>query len=103
MPREPTVDDLLLRLERIHIEEAEIVEQIKQARLRERQRTTVAVAIPVPIAPAADSFRVGQRVRIINDSDHPQGVVTRVTAKRVYVQTNDGPPKCRAPKNLRLV
>ena len=100
MPTEPTVDELIQQLERVHIEEARIVEQIKQERLREGRRTPVAVAIGVPLAGVTtNGFRIGQRVRVNNVRDernHLQGTVTKVTDTRVYLRTDNGYTTWRA-------
>ena len=48
-------------------------------------------------------FRIDDRIRIINGvraGQVPTGVVTRVTADRIYITTDDGTHTWRARRNL---
>ena len=107
MTTEPTVDELIQQLARVHIEEARIVEELQRARARETRRARVAAAIGIPNRVTTSDFHTGQRVRISNARDErnqSQGTVTRVTASRVHIRTDDGDVVLRAPQNLvRLV
>ena len=107
MSRAPSISELIERLRDIRIQEAEVIELIEQAATNAREeRAARAVAIPPP--PALDGnglptvYQVGDRVRIINAraGQVPTGTVTRVTADRITIITDDGTRTWRARRNV---
>ena len=91
------VDTLLRRLQDLRIQEDDIIRRIEVARADE--------------AETARPFAVGDRVKILNNVRYfglpsardRTGTVTKITAKRVFLQTDNGNETNRAPKNLALI
>jgi hypothetical protein len=82
---EESVDELIRQLETLRIQEDTLLRQIIQARAREsqqRQDTDGLIGRPV-----TDRDRVG--------------TVTKITRKRVFLQTDNGVNTNRAPENLQ--
>ena len=107
MPEE-TVDELLRQLEGLQIQEALVIERIRQARTREQQASVANELINRVEVP----FVVGCVVEIINavrplhgpiTNKDRRGKVTKVTDNRIYLITESGNHTWRAQKNLRLI
>lgn len=104
-----TVDELLQRLERLRIEEDQVIRQLLAARAQE----TADAATSESDTTSTREFRVGDRVRIVNAVRGPigrpvnegdrVGTVTKVTRKRVFLLTGNGGTTNRAPTNLRII
>jgi hypothetical protein len=107
---EESVEELIRQLEALRVREDTLVQQIIQARARENQQQEQNTGAGVDRA-AAD-YRIGDRVRIVNQSrgligKAPVtecdwvGTVTKITRKRVFLRTDNGTNTNRAPENLR--
>lgn len=107
---EDSVDELILQLERLRVREDALLRQIVQARAREsqeRQENSTGADSE------AASYRIGDRVRVTNQSrgilgrqvtDRDRvGTVTKITKKRVFLRTDNGTSTNRAPENLRRI
>jgi len=112
---EDSVDELIARLEVIRIQE----DRLRDERRRVQERLRVARALEIgnaatahPIPSASVAFARHDRVKILNPITHTRsghriteadylGTVTRITAQRVFLKTDNGDEVCRAPKNLR--
>ena len=104
-----SVDELLQRLERLHIEEEQVLRELVAARARE----TADAAPNNSEGTTTREFRVGDRVRITNAIRSPLGrpanegdrvgTVTKVTRKWVFLVTGNGGSTNRAPSNLRII
>ena len=95
MAEEPSLSELIEQLKRIRIQEARVIDQIERV---ERTRATRATAHTVD-----NVFQPGSRVRITNGvkaGQWPTGTVTKVSANRISITTDDGTKTWRAPKNL---
>jgi len=95
------IDELLERLRRVRIQEEDLIERIVAARARETETTS---------GTQARSFKIGDRVKITNrikyfgraqNAGDENGTVTKITAKRVHILTDNGILTNRDPKNLR--
>jgi len=103
-----TVDELLQHLERLRIEEDQVLRQLLAARARE----TADAATSESNATSTREFCVGDRVRIANAVRSPLGrpvnegdrvgTVTKVTCKRVFLVTGNGGTTSHAPTNLPI-
>ena len=100
------VEDLIRKLEALHIQTEQALEQLRQ----EVRSEGVA---PAPTPATTSGFQVGDRVLITNKISHALrgapgsntdriGIVKKVTAERVFFVTLAGTHTCRAPKNLKL-
>ena len=88
MSDDESISELIDRLKRVRIEEARIIDLIERRTRREA---------------ATNTFRVGERVRIINGVRQGQtttATVTRVSGERVTLRTDDGTGTWRHSKNL---
>ena len=104
-----SIDELLQRLERLRIEEDQVLRQLLAARARE----TADAASNETDGTSTREFRIGDRVRITNAIRSPLGrpanegdrvgTVTKVTRKRVFLVTGNGGSTNRAPTNLRII
>ena len=100
-----SVDDLIKQLERLHVEETRVLQALARARASEGGTTNNASD--------ADSFRVGDRVKITNHVRPPFGrpaiahnqfgTVKKVTAKRVHILSDGGFTVQRHPNNVNHV
>lgn len=124
-----SINELIFKLEDLQLQQAQVVEQIKQARARDKQ-SRLRVIIPnsfassapqavspfAPLLPTHSSsraFRIGSRIEITNkvglrlgptpSAQDRRGTVTKVTNSRVYFTTDNGQNTWRAHKNLTLV
>ena len=107
MPEE-TVDELLRQLEGLQIQEALVIERIRQARTREQQASVANELIDRVKVP----FAVGCVVEITNAVRPLHGPitnkdrrvkVTKVTENRIYLITESGNHTWRVHKNLRFI
>ena len=119
MTRSSTVNELVHQLEDlqmvgicVRVAEARVVEQIRQARIRESLGET-----PINLSPSTNTnmsnqiteekFRVGQRVYVTNaktfNRKWPEAVVTKLTPQRVYIMTETGTHTWRMRKHLKIV
>jgi hypothetical protein len=102
------VDELVRELEGLRIRREELLTRLTEARRRRGARGFFVVG-PAPLV-------VGERVRITNrvrrpagwppapnDETDQVGVVTRVTATRIYVTTDTGINTWRAKTNVTRV
>jgi hypothetical protein len=107
---EDSVDELILQLERLRVQEDALLRQIVQARAREsqeRQENSTGADSE------AASYRIGDRVRVTNQSRgilgrqaterDRVGTVIKITKKRVFLRTDNGTSTNRAPENLRRI
>ena len=82
-----TVDDLITQLQNIRIEEASILEQSKAERVRELQdRKSEAFKETITL----DSFKSGDRVKIINKVLLPKGKTVTLKDRLTMVNNIDG-------------
>jgi hypothetical protein len=104
------VEDLIRKLEALHIQTEQALEQLRQE-VRSDEVSTAPTPTPTT---ATGGFRIGDRVLITNKISHALrgapgsntdriGIVKKVTAERVFFVTLAGTHTCRAPKNLRLI
>jgi hypothetical protein len=94
MAEEPSLSELIEQLKRIRIQEARVIDQIERVGTRATRATSHVVG---------NVFLPGNRVRITNGvkaGQRPTGTVTKVSADRISVTTDDGTRTWRAPKNL---
>ena len=110
MSREPSVEELLTRLVKIHVEESQLIQQLRHARIREaeRQRSAEDTAIALTAQQLNGDIWVGCRVEILNTARtvavrDKQGTVYRITNTRVCFTTDNGDNKWRAYKNLKIL
>lgn len=107
MSGEPSVDELIEQLKNVRIQETRIIEQIERASRREapiRTDTTRCSIGGIGLPPT--SFRIGDRVRVTNGvkaGQVPTGVITKVSATRINILTDNGIPIWRARKNVALL
>jgi hypothetical protein len=103
---EESVDELIRQLEMLRIQEDTLLRQIIQARARESQQGHSTNG-----AREAARYYIGDCVRITNptrgligrpvtDRDRV-GTVTKITRKRVFLQTDNGINTNHAPENLQ--
>ena len=119
MTTNTSVDALICELEllqleaaRIHNAKSRIVEQIQQARMRERLlnniacTTTASISHHTSVIEVDRDFQIGQRVIITNaamiNNQRPGATVTRLTATRVYLRTDAGKNTWRLRKHLDM-
>lgn len=103
-----SLDELIEQLKRIHIQEAQIIEQIGRVSAREAQaRNTERETQDWRNARFAGGqprvFIIGDRIRITNGvraGQEPTGTVTKVSPERISITTDDGTHTWRARKNL---
>lgn len=104
---EESVDELIRQLETLRVREDTLLRQIIRARARESQQEQGTSGADREAA----RYYIGDRVRIVNptrgligrpvtDRDRI-GTVTKITRKRVFLQTDNGVNTNRAPENLR--
>ena len=104
---EESVDELIRQLETLRIQEDTLLRQIIQARARESQQGQGTNGADREAA----RYYIGDRVQITNptrgligrpvtDRDRV-GTVTKITRKRVFLQTDNGVNTNRAPENLQ--
>jgi hypothetical protein len=104
---EESIDELIRQLETLRIIEDTLLWQIIQARARESQQGHGTNGADREAA----RYYIGDRVRITNpmrgligrpvtDRDRV-GTVTKITRKRVFLQTDNGVNTNRAPENLQ--
>ena len=101
------MDELLQLLESLRIQEASVIERIKEARNRERQDREVQAILDV-IFSVGCAVEITNAVRPLHESQRTtirdkRGIVTRVTANRIYLTTKSGNYTWRARKNLKLL
>ena len=104
---EESVDELIRQLETLRVREDTLLRQIIRARARESQQEQGNSGADGEAA----RYRIGDRVRITNQSRgligravterDRVGTVTKITRKRVFLQTDNGANTNRAPENLR--
>jgi hypothetical protein len=104
---EESVDELIRQLETLRVQEDTLLQQIIQARARESQQGHGRNGADREAA----RYYIGDRVRITNPShsliSRPVtdidwvGTVTKITRKRVFLQTDNGVNTNRAPENLQ--
>jgi hypothetical protein len=104
---EESVDELIRQLETLRIQEDTLLRQIIQARARESQQGQGTDGADREAA----RYYIGDRVRITNPmhgligrpvTNRDQvGTVTKITRKRVFLQTDNGVNTNRAPENLQ--
>jgi hypothetical protein len=102
-----SVDKLIRQLEMIRVQEDTLLQQIIQARARESQQGHGTNGADIEAA----RYYIGDRIRITNPmrgligrpvTDQDQvGTVTKITRKRVFLQTDNGINTNRAPENLQ--
>jgi hypothetical protein len=95
MAEEPSLSELIEQLKCIRIQEARVIDQIDRV---EHTRATRATTHAV-----GNVFQPGNRVRITNGvkaGQRPTGTVTKVSADRISITTDDGTKTWRASKNL---
>jgi hypothetical protein len=104
---EESVDELIRQLETLRVQEDTLLQQIIQARARESQQGQGTNSADREAA----RYYIGDHVRITNpmrgligrpvtDRDQVR-TVTKITRKRVFLQTDKGVNTNRAPKNLQ--
>jgi len=102
-----SVDELIQQLERLRVQEQSILRRLVDARAREtRDRNNDEDNEP-------RRFRIGDRVRNTNQIRNPLGrqsnerdrtaTVTKLTAKQVFVRTDNGTNTNRSPENLQFI
>ena len=108
------IDDLIEQLELLRVHESRIIQKIVDERARETRSTDTASNNHSGVAePRTRSFRIGDRVSITNavrkpfgrktDRGDREGVVTKITAQRVFLKTDNGSTTNRVAHNLKLV
>ena len=103
---EPSIEELIRRLRSVRIEEAHIIDQIEQARFRERlgglaERAQGPVREGGAEAPA--TFQVGDRIWVTNGvraGQVPSGIVTKVGTVRIDILTDNGVRIWRSRNNV---
>jgi hypothetical protein len=90
---EESVDELIRQLETLRIQEDTLLRQIIQARARESQQRQDTDG-------ADREATRGLIGRPVTDRDRV-GTVTKITRKRVFLQTDNGVNTNRAPENLQ--
>ena len=107
MADEPSLTELIERLRRIRLQEAQVIDQIDILVSSQQEQDRRAEHTRAPVPPNGNwrhtDFRVGDRVRITNGvraGQVPTAVVTKVTPERVSIITDDGTRTWRARTNL---
>jgi transcription antitermination factor NusG len=104
------IDQLIDKLQALHVETTSIIDAITLARQEEltlkRQAQTNGTVSKATVDPTTQerTFRVGDRVCIVNSpflKHSRKGIVTRISGNRVYVRTDDNVTTWRVAKNLR--
>jgi hypothetical protein len=104
---EESVDELIRQLEMLRIQEDTLLRQIIQARARESQQGQGTNGANREAA----RYYIGDHVRITKptrgligkpETDRDRvGTVTKITRKRVFLQTDNGINTNRVPENLQ--
>ena len=99
-----SVAEIIRRLEELHVEQSNLIEELTRANETKAQR------VP-PTTQKTPTFEIGNRVQIINakprslTSDlnklEEYGVMTRITSSCVHIRTDYGMIVQRAPTNVR--
>ena len=102
---EESVDDLLRLLDSLRLQEASVLERIKEARNREKQHREAQAFLDV-VFPVGCTVEITNAVKPLNESQRTtikdkRGIVTRITPTRVYLTTGSGNYTWRARKNLK--
>lgn len=105
------VDNLIEQLESLRIQERDILQRLVAARADER-RNRPTNDQPAGNTPNTRNFRIGDQVEITNsirttfgraaNINDRRSTVTKITADRIYIRTNNGFNTWRLPKNLRF-
>jgi len=109
---EDSVDQLIRELEGLRVQEQAILRRLVAARARETRNPETRRSHTRDGTQVA-GFRIGDRVRITNEVRSPigrrvnsrdrTGTVTKITRKRVFIQTDNGGSMNRAPTNLQVI
>jgi hypothetical protein len=104
---EESIDELIRQLEMLRVREDTLLRQIIQSRVRESQQGQGTNGADREAA----RYYIGDRVRITNPThgligrpvtDRDQvGTVTKITRKRVFLQTDNSVNTNHAPENLQ--
>jgi hypothetical protein len=96
MDRDQEIQDIVNQLERLQIQQSDLLQRL--GRLSESEDN----ATPLPTT--AREFVVGDRVRIRNPGrlQPVRGTVTKIGRVRITVEARNGTKIVRAPKNLIL-
>jgi hypothetical protein len=106
MSSEQDVEDIIAQLQRLQLEQTELLLQLarangaRNAARRESRRATGNVVPP----DATREFAIGDRVEIKNPGRFQAsgGTIVKIGTSRITVQTVSGSKILRAPKNLAL-
>ena len=100
------VDNLIQRLNSLHIEEAKILKDLESARARE---SSVRTSEPTKSVRRLGEFRSGDRVALktvrppYTGPNERRALVTGVEDNKVHIRTLSGRETWRKPKNLTLL
>ena len=109
MSRKLSVEELLARLEAIHLEESQVIRQLRRARSKEaEQQRSNEDSARLVVTHHHEEFYVGCRIEIRNAEQgltvgNKRGTVYKITDTRVCFTTDNGDNKWRAKRNLRLL
>jgi hypothetical protein len=98
MKNEDNVDDLLDKLNKLRIEESNIIEKIIKARNENNDKDN-------NIARREGDFKIGDKVQIINPRRYQEsiGIICKITETRVTIKPRTGIKIIRSHKNVKLI
>ena len=93
------IQDIVAQLERLNLQQAELVQRLSSLNQSEEDNYTVQSAVAERI------FAIGDRVRINNPNrlQAREGTIVKIGSSRITVETRGGSKIVRAPKNLTLI